>query len=65
MEAQINEFGKIPLSSRRPRTASDPPRRSLDRDAGVGRAASVSNTVSKLIELRRRGLKYDGTLPAA
>jgi hypothetical protein len=35
--------------------------RSLDRDAGVGRAASVSNTVSKLIELRRRGLKYDGT----
>ncbi len=35
--------------------------RSLDRDAGVGRAASLSNTVSKLIELRRRGLKYDGT----
>ena len=35
--------------------------RSLDRDAGVGRAESLRNTVSKLIELRRRGLKYDGT----
>ncbi|KAJ1477621.1 hypothetical protein T484DRAFT_1820627 [Baffinella frigidus] len=35
--------------------------RSLDRDNGVGRVASVSNTVAKLLELRRRGLKYDGT----
>eukprot|EP00291_Cryptomonas_curvata_P019127 CAMPEP_0172157982 /NCGR_PEP_ID=MMETSP1050-20130122/4113_1 /TAXON_ID=233186 /ORGANISM="Cryptomonas curvata, Strain CCAP979/52" /LENGTH=76 /DNA_ID=CAMNT_0012827311 /DNA_START=180 /DNA_END=410 /DNA_ORIENTATION=- len=35
--------------------------RSLDRDAGVGREESLRNTVSKLIELRRRGLKYDGT----
>ena len=35
--------------------------RSLARDAGVGREDAISNTVAKLIELRRRGLKYDGT----
>ena len=35
--------------------------RALNRDSGVGRAQSVSNTYARLIELRRRGLKYDGT----
>ena len=35
--------------------------RALNRDSGVGRAQSVSNTHARLIELRRRGLKYDGT----
>ena len=35
--------------------------RSLDRDAGKGREEMVRFTVAKLIELRRRGLKYDGT----
>ena len=35
--------------------------RSLDRDNGVGRATNVSNTVAKLLEMRKRGLKYDGT----
>jgi hypothetical protein len=35
--------------------------RSLDRDAGTGRADIVRAKVSQLLELRRRGLKYDGT----
>ena len=35
--------------------------RALNRDSGVGRAQSVSNTYARLMELRRRGLKYDGT----
>ena len=35
--------------------------RSLDRDTGKGREEMVRSKVAKLMELRRRGLKYDGT----